>query len=109
MRPSGAGEPGPGRRWATTRQRHVQAQTPETSAAYAEVVRRAVEERWQPAPCPPPLAPYPAHDLFAELLRDSAAELADLGVGESDDGVLTPVVRALVELDLDRAGRGSSG
>ena len=90
--------------------RHVGAQTPEVSAAaYADVVRRAVAERWRPAPCPPPLAAYPPHDLFAELVRDSAAELADLGIGERDDEVPAPIAQALVELDLDRAGRGASG
>lgn len=89
--------------------RHVGAQTPEVSAAsYAEVVRRAVEERWRSAPCPPPLAPYPPHDLFAELVRDTAAELADLGIGERDAEVLAPVAQALVELDLDHAGRGAA-
>jgi glycosyltransferase involved in cell wall biosynthesis len=89
--------------------RHVGAQTPEVSAAsYAEVVRRAVEERWRAAPCPPPLAPYPAHDLFAELVRDTSAELADLSVGERDDEVLASIAHALVQLDLDRAGGGAA-
>ncbi|HEV8241953.1 MAG TPA: glycosyltransferase family 4 protein [Thermoanaerobaculia bacterium] len=88
--------------------RYVAAQTPEVSAAaYAGVVRDAVEKRWRPAPCPPPLAPFAARDLFAELVRDSAAELADLGIGERDEEVLAPVAQALVELDLDRAGRGT--
>lgn len=85
--------------------RCVEPHTPAASgAAYAEVLRRAVEERWRPAPCPPPLAPFAPHDLFAELVRDTGADLADLGVAEDDDEVLQPVARALVELDLDRAG-----
>jgi hypothetical protein len=85
--------------------RYVEPHTPAASgAAYAELLRRAVEERWRPAPCPPPLAPFAPHDLFAELVRDTGADLADLGVAEDDDEVLQPVARALVELDLDRAG-----
>jgi len=101
-----ADDPGLRQAMGDNARRYARAQTPATSAAaYAEVVRRAVEERWQPAPCPPPLAPFPPHDLFAELVRDASAELVDLGVGEDDEEVLAPVARALVELDLDEAGR----
>jgi glycosyltransferase involved in cell wall biosynthesis len=87
--------------------RYAGAHTPERSAAaYAGVLRRAVEERWRPAPTPPPLAPNPAHDLFAELVRDAAAELADAGAGEGD-GTLGEIAAALVELGLDSAGKGA--
>ena len=103
-----ADDPGLRQAMGDNARRHVVVQTPEVSAAsYAEVVRRAVEERWRPAPCPPPLAPYQPHDLFVELVRDTSAELADLGVAERDDELLAPVAQALVDLDLDRAGRGA--
>jgi glycosyltransferase involved in cell wall biosynthesis len=85
--------------------RHVAPHTPAASAAaYADLLRRAVEQRWRPPPCPPPLAPFATDDLFAELVRDTAGDLADLGVGEDDDEVLAPLASALVELGLDRAG-----
>jgi glycosyltransferase involved in cell wall biosynthesis len=100
-----ADDPGLRQAMGENARRYAGAQTPESSAAaYAAVVRRAVEERWQPAPCPPPLASYPPHDLFAELVRDSSAELVDLGVGERDDDALAGVAQAMVELDVDRAG-----
>ncbi|HEV8630079.1 MAG TPA: glycosyltransferase [Thermoanaerobaculia bacterium] len=85
--------------------RHVAAHTPEASAAaYAEVLRQAVAERWTAAPSPPPLAAYPPHDLFAELVRATSAQLAGLGAG--DDGeALAAAAEAMVELDLDAAGR----
>jgi glycosyltransferase involved in cell wall biosynthesis len=83
--------------------RHVSAQTPAVSAAvYAEVIRRTVEERWTAPANPPPLAPYPPHDLFAELVRRTAADLVDLGT--ADDEALASVARALVDLGLDRVG-----
>ena len=89
--------------------RHVAARTPQASAAaYAAVLERAVAERWRPAATPPPLAPFAADDLFAELVRDVAADLADVGAVEGDEEVLAPLAAALVELDLDRAGRGRS-
>ena len=104
-----ADDPGLRQAMGDNARKHAGAQMPETSAAaYAEMVRRAVKERWRPAPCPPPLAPYAPHDLFAELVRDTSADLADLGAGENDGGVLGPVAQALVELDLDRAGRGAA-
>ena len=104
-----ADDPGLRQAMGDNARRYAGAQTPETSAAaYAEVVRRAVEERWQAAPCPPPLAPYPPHDLFSELVRDTSGDLADIGVREGDGDVLAPVAQALVELDLDRAGRGAA-
>jgi glycosyltransferase involved in cell wall biosynthesis len=87
--------------------RLVAAQTPAASAAgYAELLRRSVAEGWKAAPCPPPLAPFPPEDLFAELARDTSAALADLGVDEGDEEALAPVARAMVELGLDRAGSG---
>lgn len=87
--------------------RYVGAHTPERSAAaYADVLRRAVDERWRAAPTPAPLAPFPAHDLFAELVRDVAAELADAGAGEGE-ATLPEIAAALVELGLDGAGKGA--
>jgi glycosyltransferase involved in cell wall biosynthesis len=101
-----ADDPGLRKAMGDNARRHAQAQTPATSAAaYAEVLRRAVDARWQPARCPPPLAPFPPHDLFAELVRDTSAELVDFGVGEDDEEVLASVAHALVELDLDEAGQ----
>jgi hypothetical protein len=83
--------------------RHVVGRTPAASAAaYADVVRRAVEEAWTAPANPPPLAPYPSHDLFAELVRRTAADAVDLGAAEDID--LAPIARALVELGIDRVG-----
>ncbi len=100
-----AADPALRRAMGESARRHVAAHTPEASAAaYAEVLRSCVEERWRAPACPPPLAPFASHDLFAALVRDVAAELADLGVGETEDAVLAPLAEALVELGLDRAG-----
>lgn len=100
-----AADPALRRTMGDNARRHVAAHTPEASAAaYAAVLRQCVEERWRPPPCPPPLAPYPEHDLFSELVRATAADLADIGVAEAEDEALAPVARAMVELGLDRAG-----
>jgi glycosyltransferase involved in cell wall biosynthesis len=90
--------------------RHVAGRTPAAAAAaYADVVRRAVDERWTAPLSPPPLAPYPPHDLLAELVRRTAADLVDLGA--ADDGeALTPIAAAMVGLGLDQValrGRGA--
>src|SRR5262249_23083930 len=101
-------DPGLRRAMGENARRYVAAQTPAASAAaMASVLGGTVEELGDPAPAPPPLASYPPDDLFTALVRDTAAELADLGVGEDEDDALRPVAEALVELDLDRAGRGA--
>jgi glycosyltransferase involved in cell wall biosynthesis len=67
---------------------------------YAELLRRMVEEGWQPPVVRPPLAPYPPEDLTSELVRVVAADAYDLGFDEEEPG-LAAVASALVELGLD--------
>jgi hypothetical protein len=47
----------------------------------------------------PPLAPYPRQDVFSDLVRDTSAELFDLGVEEGDDEALRGVAAALMDFD----------
>ncbi len=46
----------------------------------------------------PPLAPYPASEIWPALLASIGGELADLGLGESDDTVLEALAGRLDEL-----------
>ena len=46
----------------------------------------------------PPLAPYPASDPWPALLAVIGGELADLGLGESDESVLAALAERLEEL-----------
>jgi glycosyltransferase involved in cell wall biosynthesis len=77
--------------------------TVEASAAgYLEVLERCLAEGWQPAPCPPPLAPWPASDLDSEIVRDVSRELCDLGAGERSPA-LARVAEAMAELGIGGA------
>lgn len=102
-----AADPALSRAMGENARKHVAGHTPEASAeAYATVLRQCVEEGWLPPPCPPPLSPYPEHDLFSELVRTTAADLADLELADGEEKTLGPVARAMVELGLDLAGSG---
>ena len=73
-----------------------------SARGYAEFLRATVESGARPFRAVPPLAPYPEEDLLSDLVREVAADLADLGVEEADDGLLREAAAAMVELDLDR-------
>jgi hypothetical protein len=51
----------------------------------------------------PPLAPWPADDLFTEVMVSLAADAADLGLDDRDDDLLAALAGPVVELDLDAA------
>ncbi len=69
-----------------------------SARGYADLLRHVVEERAAPFRALPPLLPYAADDVAADLLRSVSADLHDLGVGEADDDLLGNVAEALVEL-----------
>jgi hypothetical protein len=98
-----AGDPELRRSMGSNARHHVEAHHSLAGAAqsYAAILRRAVEEGWRPAPAPPPLGPYPPEDVLSDLLREVAADVADLGGGESDPA-LGDVASAIVALGLDR-------
>lgn len=66
-----------------------------SARAYADFVRETVELNPQPYRPVPPLAPYPRDDVFSDLVRDTSAELFDLGIDEADDEALCGVAAAL--------------
>jgi glycosyltransferase involved in cell wall biosynthesis len=81
---------------------HVAPHTPEASArAYAEVVRAVVAGKPAPFQAVPPLAPFPAGDVLADLAADVSAEAVDLGVAETDDDLLRGLASVFVDLNLD--------
>jgi glycosyltransferase involved in cell wall biosynthesis len=73
-----------------------------SARGYADFLRETVAMNVQSFQAVPPLAAYPEDDLLSDLVRDVAAEMVDLGVGEEDDDLLREISAALVELDLDR-------
>ncbi len=73
-----------------------------SAAAYGGVLRRAVEEGWQPYRPVPPLAPFPGHDLLSALVAELAADVADLQLGEAETDALTAIAEQVVDLGLDR-------
>lgn len=75
-----------------------------SAAAYAEVLRRAAEEGWQPYRAVPPLAPYPQHDLLSALLGELSADVADLGLGDAEGDALAAIADQVVDLRLDQVG-----
>lgn len=70
-----------------------------SARAYADFVRETVALGIEPYRPVPPLAPYPREDVFSELVRDTSAELFDLGVEEGDEEALRGVAAALTDLD----------
>jgi glycosyltransferase involved in cell wall biosynthesis len=81
------------RRYATT-----QHSLEGAARGYAALVRQVVEAGLEPFRAVAPLLPYAEEDVAADLLRAVSSDLRDLGVGETDDDVLTAVAAALVEL-----------
>jgi glycosyltransferase involved in cell wall biosynthesis len=72
-----------------------------SARGYADFLRDIVAANVQPFRAVPPLTAYPEDDLLADLVRDVAAEMVDLGVEEEDDDLLREISAALVELNLD--------
>lgn len=72
-----------------------------SARAYAAFLQEAVETRARPFEAVPPLTAYPEHDLLSDLVRETTADMVDLGVGEEDDDLLREIAGAIVELDLD--------
>ena len=72
----------------------------------AEAAARVYLERLEEAAAPgppafvavPPLSPYPASDPWPALLAVVGGELADLGPGEADEGLLRALATLLCEL-----------
>jgi glycosyltransferase involved in cell wall biosynthesis len=72
-----------------------------SARGYADFLRETVATKAQPFRAVPPLTAYPADDLLSDLVRDVAAEMVDLGVGDEDDDLLREISAAMVELSLD--------
>jgi glycosyltransferase involved in cell wall biosynthesis len=97
-----AADEGLRRRMGENARRFVAPHTLEASArGYAEVIRRAVEEKPVPYRPVPPLAPYPPGDVLTDLAAEVSAAAVDLGVGEEDDDLLRALAEILVDLRLD--------
>jgi glycosyltransferase involved in cell wall biosynthesis len=75
-----------------------------SARAYADLLAEtaAAGPGAEPAPAPPPLAPYPPEDLATALLADLAAEATDLGIADLDTGgdLLAGLAAGVVDLDL---------
>lgn len=73
-----------------------------SARAYAAFLRETVESGARPFRAVPPLTAYPEDDLLSDLVRDTTADLVDLGIGEGEEELLREVAAAVVEIDLDR-------
>jgi glycosyltransferase involved in cell wall biosynthesis len=75
-----------------------------SARGYADFVREIVETGAQPFRAVPPLAPYPEDDLLSDLIRETTAEMVDLGFQEEeteeDDELSREIAAALVEIGL---------
>ncbi|MFL6194430.1 MAG: glycosyltransferase family 4 protein [Thermoanaerobaculia bacterium] len=76
-----------------------------SARGYADFLRETIESGAKPFRVVPPLEPYPEEDLLSDLVREATAEMSDLGVEEGEEELLREVAAAIVELELDRAGR----
>ncbi len=92
------------RRLGENARRHAEAHHSIAGSArgYADFLRQTVESGAAPFRALPPLAAYAEEDLLADLIRETAADLSDLGVEEADDEALREIATAVVEMDLDR-------
>ncbi len=84
---------GQARAWAVARHGAGSA-----AAACLELLERAAAGGLPPFVAVPPLAPYPASDPWPALLGVIGGELAELGIGESDEAVLEALATRLNEL-----------
>lgn len=73
-----------------------------SARAYAGFLRETVESGARPFRAVPPLEAYPEDDLLSDLVRETTAEMVDLGIGEGEEELLEEVAGAIVEVDLDR-------
>jgi glycosyltransferase involved in cell wall biosynthesis len=73
----------------------------EAARAYFERLDVAAGSPFPASVAVPPLAPFPATDPWPALLGVLGGELADLGLGESDEGVLEALACRLHELGPD--------
>jgi glycosyltransferase involved in cell wall biosynthesis len=76
-----------------------------SARGYADFLRETVESGARPFRAVPPLTAYPEDDLLSDLVRDTTAEMVDLGISEGEEDLLREVAAAIVEVDLDRAGQ----
>lgn len=97
-----AGDPDLRRRMGENARRHAAERhsLAEAVTGYAGFLRETAALDRKPAPPVPPLAPWPADDVFTELLADVGAAVADLGVGEDDTEGLREVAAVLADLGL---------
>lgn len=70
------------------------------AAACLDLLEQAASSGPPPFVAVPPLAPFPASDPWPALLAVIGGELADLGIGESDEAVLAALAAQLNELVL---------
>jgi hypothetical protein len=68
------------------------------ASGYATAIASFRRAPMRPLDPVPPLAPFPAADPWPALLAAVGAELADLGLGETDEAVLAAVAERLEEL-----------
>jgi len=107
-----AGDPGLRREMGEAARRHAAEHHALAASArgYADFLHeidaaRRAGELALPGPPVPPLVPWPDDDLLTDLVASLAADAADLGVGSDQGELLEPLAEAIVELDLDAAGR----
>lgn len=97
-----AGEPELRRRMGKNARRYAaeHCSLSETVAGYVGFLQEMAGLDRRPAPPVPPLAPWPADDVYTELLADVGAAVADLGVGEDDAEGLREVAAVLADLGI---------
>ncbi len=75
-----------------------------SARGYADFLRETIEAGAQPFRAVPPLAPYAEDDLLSDLIRETTAEMVDLGFREEeteeDDELSREIAAAIVEIGL---------
>lgn len=96
-----AEDPDLGRRLGANARRHMEAHhtLPGSASAYAELLEEVARRRPRPFRPAPPLAPDDERPMLGRLIGSLGADLADLGL-EDSDAALADVARRLGELNL---------
>jgi glycosyltransferase involved in cell wall biosynthesis len=86
-------------------QRYIQTHhTLEGSArGYIDFIQDILTSPPRPFATVPPLTKPAKDDVLTELIADVAAEMVDLGIGETDEGILRDVAQSIVDLGANKS------
>lgn len=94
------------RQIGTNAQRYIQTHhTLEGSAqGYIDFIRDILVSPLQPFAVMPPLTKPAEDDVLTGLIADVAAEMVDLGIGETDEAILQEIAEAISEISINTSG-----